>query len=74
MPAALKRWFAEIQRPYTYNVSNGKVDVKISSFKDGDVTSVRAEFDQCKIISVESNIPLKLVTGTAERIAWRQIQ
>ena len=63
----------KIQRPYTFNVRNGKVDVKISSFKDGEVTSVRAEFDHCKIVSVESNIPLKLVTGTAERIAWGQI-
>ena len=71
--AALHRRFVEVQLPYTDNSRNGKVEVKVSSFKDGEVTSVKAEFDQCKIVSVESNIPLKLVTGAAERIAWDQI-
>ena len=63
----------EIQLPFTDNSRNGKVDVKLNSFKDGEVTSVKAEFVQCKIVSVEGSIPLKLVTATAERIAWDQI-
>lgn len=71
--AALKRRFMEVQLPYTNNSRGGKVNVKISSFKDGEVTSVKAEFDQCKIVSVESDVPLKLVASAAERIAWDQI-
>lgn len=71
--AALKRRFTAVQLPYTDNSGNGKVDVKISSFRDGEVTSVKAEFDQCKIISDESNIPLKLASSVAEKIAWDQI-
>ena len=71
--AALERRFVEVKLPYTNNTRDGKVDVKISSFKDGEVTSVKAEFDQCKIISIESDIPLKHVTNAAERIAWDQI-
>jgi uncharacterized protein (DUF111 family) len=71
--AALKRRFVSVQLPYSNNSRSGKVDVKISSFKDGEVTSVKAEFDQCKIVSTESNVPLKLVAQTAERIAWDQI-
>jgi uncharacterized protein (DUF111 family) len=71
--AALNRRFMEVQVPYRDNSRDGKVDVKISSFKDGRVTTVKAEFDQCRIISVESGIPLKLVTGAAERLAWSQI-
>ena len=38
--AALKRRFVEIQLPFTDNSRNGKVDVKLNSFKDGEVTSV----------------------------------
>ena len=71
--AALERRFVEVQLPYINNSRHGKVDVKISSFKDGEITSVKAEFDQCKIVSIESDIPLKCVTNTAERIAWDQI-
>lgn len=71
--AALKRRFMEIQLPYRQNSLDGKVNVKISSFKDGEVTSVKAEFDQCKIVSVESGIPLKLVTSAAEKMAWDKL-
>lgn len=71
--AALKRRFVEVQLPYLDNVRDGKVDVKISSLKDGEVVSVKAEFDQCKVISEESNIPLKIVSSKAERLAWDEI-
>lgn len=68
--AALKRRFAEVQLPYRNNARDGKVDVKISSFKDGEVVSVKAEFDQCRVISLESDVPLKIVSSSAERLAW----
>jgi len=68
--AALKRRFVEVQLPYTNNLRGGKVDVKISSLNDGEVVTVKAEFDQCKAVSEESGVPLKIVSSTAERLAW----
>ena len=68
--AALKRKFVEVQLPYRNNVRSGKVDVKISSLNNGEVVSVKAEFDQCKVVSEESGIPLKIVSSAAERMAW----
>mmetsp|Transcript_13833 Transcript_13833/g.29210 ORF Transcript_13833/g.29210 Transcript_13833/m.29210 type:complete len:199 (-) Transcript_13833:39-635(-) len=71
--AALKRRFMEVQLPFRDDIREGKVDVKISSFKNGEVVSVKAEFDQCKIISEECGIPLKKVSSLAERLAWDEI-
>ena len=68
--AALERRFVEVQLPYRDNARDGRVNVKISSFKDGEAVSVKAEFDHCKAVSEESAIPLKIVTSTAERLAW----
>ena len=71
--AALKRRFLEVQLQYRDNSLDGRIDVKISSFADGEVVSIKAEFDQCKIISEESNVPLKKVSSIAERLAWDQV-
>ena len=68
--AALRRKILQVQLPYTNNARNGKVDVKISSLTDGEVVSIKAEFDQCKEVSLESGVPLKIVTSMAERLAW----
>lgn len=68
--AALERRFVEVQLPYSDNARGGRVDVKISSFKDGEVVSVKAEFDHCKVVSEESSVPLKIVSSAAERLAW----
>ena len=68
--AALKRRFVEVQLPYRDNVRDGKVDVKISSLNNGEVVSVKAEFDQCRVVSEESSVPLKIVSSVAERLAW----
>ncbi|KAL7535188.1 hypothetical protein ACHAXR_006328 [Thalassiosira sp. AJA248-18] len=68
--AALKRTFVEVQLPFRNNVRGGKVDVKISSYNNEEVLSVKAEFDQCKVVSEESGIPLKIVSSAAERLAW----
>ncbi len=71
--AALKRRFVEVQLPFRDNIREGKVDVKTSYLTNGDVVSVKAEFDQCKIISEECNIPLKKVSSLAERLAWDEL-
>jgi uncharacterized protein (DUF111 family) len=68
--AALQRRFVEVQLPYKDNVRQGKVNVKISSLNDGEILSMKAEFDQCKAVSEESGVPLKIVSSTAERLAW----
>ena len=68
--AALRRKIVKVQLPYADNMWNGEVDVKISSLTDGEVVSVKAEFDQCKVVSLESGVPLKIVSSMAERLAW----
>ena len=64
--AALQRRFVRIQTPY----SDELIDVKISSLKNGEVVSVKAEFEQCKTVAEDSCIPYKTVASAAERIAW----
>lgn len=71
--AALKRQFVEVQLPYTDNGRCGRVDVKISSFNDGEIVSVKAEFDHCKVVSEESGIPLKIVSTEAEILGRMKI-
>ncbi len=66
--AALKRRFVEVKLPYTDNSRCGRVDVKISSFNDGQIISVKPEFDHCKVVSEESDIPLKVVSLEAENM------
>lgn len=72
--AALKRRLVEVQLPYTNNARCGKVDVKISSFNDGEIVSVKAEFDHCKVVSEESGIPLKVVSLMAEDLGRLSIR
>lgn len=69
--ASLQRKFMKVQLPYKDNSRDGEVYVKVSSFKNNEVVSLKAEFDQCKIIAKESNVPLKIVSSTAERLAWQ---
>ena len=71
--ASLTRRFIKVQLPYTENSGNNEVDVKVSSFTNGEIVSLKAEFDQCKSISKESNVPLKIVSSTAERLARQLI-
>lgn len=71
--ASLQRRFLKVQLPYRENSRDGEVDVKVSSFRNDEVVSFKAEFDQCKIIAKESNVPLKIVSSTSERLAWQMI-
>jgi uncharacterized protein (DUF111 family) len=63
----------EVQLPYTDNARYGKVDVKISSFNDGEIVTVKAEFDHCKVVSEESGVPLKMVSQEADTLAKMSI-
>jgi len=69
--ASLERSFIQVQLPYRDNSRDGVVDMKVSSLKNGEVVSIKAEFDQCKLIAKESNVPLKIVSSTADRLAWQ---
>jgi len=64
--ASLQRRFVKVQTPF----STKGVDVKISSLNNGEIVSVKAEFEQCKLVSEESCTPLKTVSSAAERIAY----
>ena len=68
--AALKRKVVEVQLPFRDNRMDGKIDVKISSLNDGEVMSVKAEFEQCKLVSEETGVPLKIIASMAEGLAW----
>jgi uncharacterized protein (DUF111 family) len=63
--AKLRRSFVQVQTPYTETKREGIVDVKVGTFKNGDLISVKAEFDHCKEISLETGVPLKLISGYA---------
>ena len=72
--ASLQRRFIKVQLPYQDNSRGGEVDIKVSSFRNDEVVSLKAEFVQCKLIAKESNVPLKIVSSTAERLAWTLIE
>mmetsp|Transcript_4049 Transcript_4049/g.10273 ORF Transcript_4049/g.10273 Transcript_4049/m.10273 type:complete len:206 (+) Transcript_4049:1483-2100(+) len=65
--AALRRKFVEVQLPYKNDTRQGKVNVKISSL-NGEVVSVKAEFEHCKIVSEGNDVPLKAVSRVAEQL------
>jgi uncharacterized protein (DUF111 family) len=61
--AALRRSFLTIQTPFIENEREGKVDVKIGYLGE-EVVSIKAEFDHCRIISLETGIPIKVVSDS----------
>mmetsp|Transcript_23468 Transcript_23468/g.34525 ORF Transcript_23468/g.34525 Transcript_23468/m.34525 type:complete len:235 (+) Transcript_23468:872-1576(+) len=81
--AALHRSFKEVQLPFLDNERKGVVNVKLgilggngddnSNIIQGEVVSVKAEFDHCKVISEQSMVPLKRVQEMAERIVHEEI-
>jgi len=64
--AALRRQFASVRTPFVDPKHDGCVDVKISYLGD-EVASVKAEFDQCKDISMHTQVPLKRIAEFATR-------
>lgn len=63
--ARLCRSFEVVQTPYRSMANDGRVQVKVSSFRTGEVVSIKPEFDQCREISRELDIPIKTVAQTA---------
>ncbi|CAJ1940256.1 unnamed protein product [Cylindrotheca closterium] len=75
MPRAkLCRSTVTVQTPYVDTSRGGKVDVKVSSFRTGEVIAAKAEFDHCKDIAMETGIPLSLVSDHALKIARKEHQ
>ena len=50
---------------FTNTSRKGRVDVKVSRFKNGQVVRKKAEFDHCKEISIEMGIAVQVVAGEA---------
>jgi hypothetical protein len=65
----LCRSIITVQTPYLESSRKGLVDVKISKFKNGEVISMKAEFDHCKDIAIDTGIPLKIVSEQALAVA-----
>eukprot|EP00934_Nitzschia_sp_Nitz4_P003549 Nitzschia sp. Nitz4//scaffold38_size140716//138413//139702//NITZ4_003181-RA/size140716-processed-gene-0.84-mRNA-1//-1//CDS//3329550180//3539//frame0 len=63
--AKLTRDLMVAQTKYINTSRKGQVDVKASRFKNGELVSLKAEFDHCKIISQETGIPLKTIADEA---------
>lgn len=60
--AKLSRKFIYLDNPYDCGDTTSKVQVKISSFKTGEVVSVKPEFDDCKEIAVATGTPLQTIS------------
>lgn len=75
MPRAkLCRSMVTVQTSFVETVRGGKVDVKVSSFKNGEVVAAKAEFDHCKEIALETGTPLSLVSDQALTLARKEFQ
>jgi uncharacterized protein (DUF111 family) len=72
--AKLSRSMVTVQTPYRDTNRNGLVDVKVSKFKNGEIVSMKAEFDHCKQISHETGVPLKYVSESAISSARNQAE
>ena len=71
--AKLYRNTVSVQTAYEETSRDGIVDVKVSTFKDGEVMSMKAEFDHCKVIAKETGTPLKFVSDAAVAAARAHI-
>ena len=63
--AKLDRSMVTVTTPFTNTSRKGKVDVKISRFKNGLVVRKKAEFDHCKEIAIEKGVGIKVVADEA---------
>ena len=63
-----------VQTSFVETVRGGKVDVKVSSFRNGEVVAAKAEFDHCKEIALETGTPLSLVSDQALTLARKEFQ
>jgi pyridinium-3,5-bisthiocarboxylic acid mononucleotide nickel chelatase len=69
--AKLERSITTVNTSYT----NQPVRVKISKFKTtNEITSVKAEFEDCRSIMSETGIPVKVIAEEAIETAKRQLR
>jgi pyridinium-3,5-bisthiocarboxylic acid mononucleotide nickel chelatase len=59
--AKLVRRLTQVESTNGYGTKD-TVRVKISSFKTGEVVSIKPEFDDCKEISVSTGVPLESIS------------
>ncbi len=63
--AKLERSMVTVTTPFVNTSRKGRVDIKVSSFKNGQVVRKKAEFDHCKEIAIEVGIGVQVVAGEA---------
>ena len=63
--AKLDRSMITVTTPFMNTSRKGRVDVKVSKFKNGQVVTKKAEFDHCKEIAIEEGIGIEVVAGEA---------
>ena len=61
----LDRTMVTVTTPFDNTSRKGKVDIKVSSFKDGYVVRKKAEFDHCKEIAIETGVGVQEVARLA---------
>lgn len=61
----LDRTIVTVTTPFENTSREGKVDVKVSSFKNGEVVRKKAEFDHCKEIAIETGVGVQEVARQA---------
>jgi uncharacterized protein (DUF111 family) len=66
---SLERKMFTVQTEWIDTMRQGLVDVKVGYLGAGKVVSVKAEFDHCKEIALERNIPIQSVADQAVRKA-----
>jgi len=74
--AALHRSFVTVQTPFDDNKRNGRVSVKLGYYFNHDsnikqVVSVKAEFDHCREISLETGVPIQQIAACAVQEACK---
>jgi pyridinium-3,5-bisthiocarboxylic acid mononucleotide nickel chelatase len=71
---ALFRKMVTVQTEWNDAPNDGRVDVKIAYLPgETEAVSTKAEFDQCRLISLATNIPIYRVADQAVRLAHEQI-
>lgn len=66
--AKLERSMITVTTPFINTSRKGRVDIKVSSFKNGQVVTKKAEFDHCKEIAIEMGIGIEVVAGEAIKL------
>ena len=63
--AKLDRSMVTVTTPFTNTSRKGRVDIKVSRFKNGRIVRKKAEFDHCKEIAIETGVGIRVVADEA---------